>query len=151
MLVQTTQNPSSSSMPNRKTRAHPDSGLTEDQTEQLARALLDKRRERWRGRPHLDAGRFTSERVAESEEAAAWDMSQSTLIDLAETERRLLLQIDRALRKLDDGTYGVSENSGEPIGLPAPKGGSVGRPLRGRSRGARARSTRPRALNRSPR
>jgi DnaK suppressor protein len=106
-------------MPNRKSRAHPDSGLTEDQTEQLARALLDKRRELLAGHDqHLDAGRFTSERVAESEEAAAWDMSQSTLIDLAETERRLLLQIDRALRKLDDGTYGVSENSGEPIGFP---------------------------------
>ncbi len=102
----------------RRARAHPESGLTEQQVDQLERMLLDTRRrlieER---RQRLDEGRFTTERVAESEEAAALDASQSTLIDLAETERVLLEKIERALRKMQDGTYGVSEDSGEPIGL----------------------------------
>jgi DnaK suppressor protein len=75
------------------------------------RRLVEERR------AHLDTGRFSDERVSESEEAAALDTSQSTMIDLAETERALLLQIDRALRRLQDGTYGVSEVSGEPIGF----------------------------------
>lgn len=34
---------------------------------------------------------------------------------LAENERMILHQIDRALAKLDDGTYGLSDVSGEPI------------------------------------
>lgn len=99
-------------------RAHPDAGLNDEQTALLHRMLTDHRRrlveER---RAHLDTGRFSDERVSESEEAAALDTSQSTMIDLAETERALLLQIDRALRRLQDGTYGVSEVSGEPIGF----------------------------------
>ena len=34
---------------------------------------------------------------------------------LVENERTILHQIDRALAKLDEGTYGLSESSGEPI------------------------------------
>jgi DnaK suppressor protein len=102
----------------RQPRAHPDSELGEEQTETLYRMLVEKQQSLLEGRRrHLDMGRFTTERITESEEAAAWDTSQSTLIDLAETERRLLLQIERALRKMHDGTYGVSEESGEPIGF----------------------------------
>jgi DnaK suppressor protein len=99
-------------------RAHPDSGLTEKQTETLYRTLVDQRSRLAEERQaHLDSGRFQIERVAELEEAAAQDTSQSTLIGLAENERVLLLQLDRALRKMDNGTYGVSEISGEPIGF----------------------------------
>jgi DnaK suppressor protein len=101
----------------RRARAHPDSGLTEAQVEALERMLLDTRRRLIDERQaRLDAGRFTTEPISESEEAAALDASQSTLLDLAETERALLEKIDRALRKMQDGTYGVSEDSGEPIG-----------------------------------
>ncbi|MDR3429796.1 MULTISPECIES: RNA polymerase-binding protein DksA [Silvimonas] len=32
-------------------------------------------------------------------------------------ERKLLLKIDSTLRKLDDGSYGYCEDTGEPIGL----------------------------------
>jgi DnaK suppressor protein len=102
----------------RRCRAHPDSGLTQEQTEMLCHVLRDKRRALLEGhRQHLDTGRFSTERIAEAEEIAARDTLQSTLIDLAETERLVLLQVERALRKLEDGTYGVSEESGEPIGV----------------------------------
>ena len=36
-------------------------------------------------------------------------------IGLSEADERLLEQIDRALRRLELGTYGVSEVTGEPI------------------------------------
>jgi DnaK suppressor protein len=99
-------------------RAHPDAELTDEQTDLLYRMLMDHRRRLVEERQaHLDTGRFTDERITESEEAAAWDTSQSTMIDLAETERTRLLQIDRALRKMQDGTYGLSDESGEPIGF----------------------------------
>jgi hypothetical protein len=59
-----------------KTRGHPRSELTE-RLERLTQA------------------RFTAEHVAASEEAAALDTSQSTSMDLAESERTLLLGFDR--------------------------------------------------------
>jgi DnaK suppressor protein len=98
-------------------RAHPDAQLNAKQVAELHRMLMDARSRLLREhQEHLDTGRFT-DRIAEPEEAAAVDTSQSTLIDLAENERILLAQVDRALRKLQDGTYGVSEESGEPIGF----------------------------------
>ncbi|OLC27864.1 MAG: hypothetical protein AUG06_01520 [Actinobacteria bacterium 13_1_20CM_2_65_11] len=36
-------------------------------------------------------------------------------IDDNDLDQRTLVQIDRALRRLDEGTYGVSEVSGKPI------------------------------------
>ena len=38
-------------------------------------------------------------------------------IGLSEADERMLAQIERALRRLDKGTYGVSEVTGEPIPL----------------------------------
>jgi DnaK suppressor protein len=116
----TPNNPTpSSAAPRRRAQlAHPDSGLSVEQVEMLHRMLLDVRRTLLQEHvEHLDSGRFNTERIPESEEAAAFDTSQSTLIDLAEHERRRLVEIERALRKLDDGSYGVSEESGEPIGF----------------------------------
>lgn len=37
-------------------------------------------------------------------------------MSLAANQRELLLQTEKALRRLDDGTYGVCESCGEPIG-----------------------------------
>lgn len=39
------------------------------------------------------------------------------LLRLAGSERELLGEIDAALTRIDDGTYGVCEETGEPIGL----------------------------------
>jgi len=103
--------------PARRPRVHPDSELTEQQAETLYRMLVDTRRSALERQERLSDDRFTTEQVSESEEAAALDTSQSTSIDLAENERTLLLQIERALGKMGDGTYGVSEESGEPIGF----------------------------------
>jgi DnaK suppressor protein len=98
-------------------RVHPRSDLTEEQAETLYRLLVDARRAVQERLERLRQARFTPEPVAESEEAAALDTEQATSIDLAESERMLLLQIDHALRKMQSGTYGVSEASHEPIGF----------------------------------
>lgn len=37
-------------------------------------------------------------------------------LSLAANQRELLLQTEKALARLDDGTYGVCEQCGEPIG-----------------------------------
>jgi DnaK suppressor protein len=99
-------------------QVHPDSGLTPRQAAELHHMLVERRRSlTGEVAEHMEIGRFGADRVAEPEEAAAMDAAQSTMIELAEAERALLAQIDRALRKLGDGRYGVSEESGEPIGI----------------------------------
>ena len=101
-----------------QSRVHPDSGLTPPQAEELNRMLVERRRAlRGDVAEHMEIGRFGGERVAETEEAAAMDAAQSTMIELAEAERILLARIERALRKFDTGSYGVSEESEEPIGF----------------------------------
>ena len=37
-------------------------------------------------------------------------------LTVVNNERDMLAQIDRALARIDDGTYGVCESCGEPIG-----------------------------------
>ena len=97
-------------------QVHPGSGLTPRQAEELYRMLMERRRGlRGDVAEHLEIGRLGGERVAEVEEAAAIDAAQSTMIELAEAERTLLARIERALRKFENGGYGVSEESEEPI------------------------------------
>src|SRR4051812_35792786 len=113
-----TQNEPSPTQTRQGPRAHPDSGLTPDQTQQLHRLLIDKRRAlTGEYQRNLETGRLEPVRSAEAEESAARDTEQSTLIELAESERARLQLIDYALRKLDSGTYGVSEESEDPIGF----------------------------------
>src|ERR1044072_2289076 len=54
-------------------------------------------------------------------------------------QRKLIAKIDEALTRIDDGTYGYCEETGEPISLrrpeapplPTPSGAGQGRPARG--------------------
>jgi DnaK suppressor protein len=48
---------------------------------------------------------------------AADSADQSLLARLADRDAKLLHEIERALAKMDAGTYGVCEASGEPIGF----------------------------------
>lgn len=55
--------------------------------------------------------------IAEEAEAASHDLSTTLSIHLHERDRMLLFQIDRALGKLEDGTYGQCESCSEAIGV----------------------------------
>lgn len=55
--------------------------------------------------------------VRDSAEQAERAEEEEELLDLADQESTLLSEIKRALSKMDDGTYGLSEKSGLPIPL----------------------------------
>jgi DnaK suppressor protein len=55
--------------------------------------------------------------ISEEAEAASHDLSTNLSIHLHERDRMVLFQIDRALGKLEEGTYGQCENCGEIIGF----------------------------------
>ncbi len=67
----------------------------------------------------LDAhvGRATEdqETLADEADQASRATDQAFLLRLADKEHKLLNQIDRALRKFTEGTYGLCEGTGEPI------------------------------------
>lgn len=93
---------------------------------QLSRADLDGLREALEGKraellrsfeENLSAGRRSEELEADPMDAATRTTEEEELLGLASQERALLAEIDRALAKLADGTYGVSELSGRPIPL----------------------------------
>lgn len=97
------------------TVAEPESGLTKSQLDALRRKLEGERSRIQRliqaaAPPHAPA----DQRI-ELEETAQRETERSHLLEIAARERALLAEIDRALAKLDAGTYGVSEKTGDPI------------------------------------
>jgi DnaK suppressor protein len=55
--------------------------------------------------------------IPEEAEAASHDLSMNLSIHLHERDRMVLFQIDRALGKLEDGTYGQCESCSDHIGV----------------------------------
>ena len=64
---------------------------------------------------NLSVGTHSEEVAADPMDAATRATEEEELLSLASQERALLVEIDRALAKMADGTYGVSELSGRPI------------------------------------
>jgi DnaK suppressor protein len=56
------------------------------------------------------------ENVAEEAEAASIDISNNISIHLHERDRNALYMIEKALGKIDDGTYGQCESCAQMIG-----------------------------------
>ena len=69
---------------------------------------IDERREQER-----DQGREVGDEMDE----ASLEGTTSMTSKLLERDARLLAEINRALTKLRDGTYGICEGTGEPIGF----------------------------------
>lgn len=57
----------------------------------------------------------TSEKTSDEAETASLELNRNLSIRLLERDRSALFQIDRALSKLEDGTYGLCESCGESI------------------------------------
>ncbi len=53
--------------------------------------------------------------VKDSGDMSITSFSQELLSNLEEKERKILEEIDRALEKIKDGTYGICERCGGPI------------------------------------
>lgn len=91
-------------------------------TEEIARLrhtlLWEKEMVAARYRKELRAARETREEGTEDlEELAAVQVDRDLLLTLSEADREHVEEIEEALRRMDEGTYGICEYTGEPISL----------------------------------
>jgi DnaK suppressor protein len=98
-------------------RAHSYAGLTQAEVDELERALLRRaqqlREAAQQQRSLLQGDRGEIDPVDRADEERRYRDAAV----LGEAEQHELDQIEAALARLRDGTYGVSELSGEPIGI----------------------------------
>jgi DnaK suppressor protein len=72
----------------------------------------------------LDKANLTSEHLREHEleadptDQATIEEEYALELRARDRERKLLKKIDQALRRIDEGSYGYCEETGEPIGIP---------------------------------
>ena len=85
--------------------------------------LLDKRRELVGDMTGIEAEAFGADRqevkgdISDHPADAGTDnFEQEFSLGLLESERTMLAEIDEALRRIDDGTYGICLGTGKPIG-----------------------------------
>jgi DnaK suppressor protein len=91
--------------------------LSKKELESLRKVLESKRAELRRAHAeNVSVGTHSEEEnFPDPMDAATRTEEEQDRLSLARQERGLLGEIDRALGKLDSGTYGVSELSGHPI------------------------------------
>jgi DnaK suppressor protein len=90
--------------------------LTVAQLQGLQRSLEAKRSElRRKAHDNLTAATVSDEHLIEPEDIARHETSSAEMLGLADRQRELVEEIDAALRRMELGTYGISESSGEPI------------------------------------
>ncbi len=58
-----------------------------------------------------------SQNHADAVDRASSETDKSLELRTRDRQRKLISKIDAALKRLDDGTYGYCDDSGEPIGL----------------------------------
>jgi|SRR5579885_627028 len=60
---------------------------------------------------------FSADDLPDEVDLASSEAEQSMSLRLRDRERILLKKIDKTLKKIEDGTYGICEQCGEEIGL----------------------------------
>lgn len=89
--------------------------LSKKQLEKYRQALLEMRQSVLnRLQDTRDLQMSTDDLTDESDHAAAM-IQQSVALNMKEKERQLLSEIDHALEKFEDNTYGICEDTEEPI------------------------------------
>jgi DnaK suppressor protein len=94
-----------------------ESALTPEQLRHL-RTKLEQKRDQLRQKSHqLVRSATRSEEAVSSEEGdlANQQVNINEALGLASHEQALLVQVEAALARFDRGTFGISEESGEPI------------------------------------
>ncbi len=88
------------------------------QTEYFRRKLLSWREEILRG-SGLTLRQLKEEdtRLPDQSDWASAEIQRSYELRTRDRERKLLSKIDAALRRIEDGSYGYCEETGEPIGV----------------------------------
>ena len=96
--------------------AHPDAKLTKKQVQQLYERLVSERNRVMQGLgEHLSDAISNIDPLSDEMDVAQRHTEQAYLMRFADKERKLLVQIQNALDKLEEGEYGVCEGTGEPI------------------------------------
>ena len=120
--------------------------LSRAERESLRVALESKRAELLRARgENLAVATHAEETFPDPMDAATRATEEAELLSLASQERALIGAIDRALGKLADGTYGVSELEWSPHPHRAAARRAVGAAHGRRGRAARAATLKRRA------
>ena len=89
--------------------------LTSERTEELHRRLEEERARILRVLQAIVPAAAQADQVSEVEEAAQRTSEGTHDLELERRERLLLAEVERALAKFGEGTYGLSETSGAPI------------------------------------
>jgi DnaK suppressor protein len=92
------------------------SGLTAAQLSTLRTRLLAESARLRESSSALTPVREPSERTGDAMDEAEESLEQHDALRRAAHDRSHLADVELALRKLENGTYGLSELSGEPIG-----------------------------------
>ncbi len=97
-------------------KAHPDAKLTKKQVHTLFEKLLQERDRVMQGLgEHLSDAISNVDPLSDEMDVAQRHTEQAYLMRFADKERKLLVQIQSAIEKLEEGEYGVCEGTGEPI------------------------------------
>ncbi|HJL18236.1 MAG TPA: TraR/DksA family transcriptional regulator [Sandaracinaceae bacterium LLY-WYZ-13_1] len=97
--------------------AHPDAGLSPREVAELHQRLLaEHERLRTALTGHRREAHETGRVFADEADAAIHERHVADLADATERRRRMLEDVEAALGKLADGTYGLCEATDEPIG-----------------------------------
>ncbi len=98
-------------------QAHSDAELTDSQLDELANRLVNKRRELADMLDKLDLQVAAKDdcSISDAAEAASLQESRARASGVADQHRQTIAEIDLALSRLENGRYGVSDTSGEPI------------------------------------
>ncbi len=114
--------PAAKKAPNSKARPGSEAGPLHDAGAlEALRADLDaKRKEVLSLYEHdLHAGQETADDNADDfADRANNSFNRELMFSLSDNERQILIRIDDAFQRLDDGSYGICAHCSEPIGLP---------------------------------
>ena len=99
--------------------------LSAADTERFKQMLLEKRREIFANVDEIEGETLKKSRMDASGDLSSMpihmadigtdNFEQEFALGLMDSERRLLREIDDALQRMEDGTYGVCEGTGKPI------------------------------------
>ncbi len=95
-----------------------DAYMSDDQLAYFKRKLID-----WRGEILRGSGLTLRElkdedtRLADTSDWASAEVQRHYHLRTRDRERKLLVKIEQALKRIEDGSYGYCEETGEPIGF----------------------------------
>ncbi len=96
---------------------HPDSELEPEELTELHKKLVAELKRIREGLGVRMSEAISGDTFADEMDAAQRHTEQANLMRFADKERKLLAEIEHALKKIVGGEYGICEGTGDPIAL----------------------------------